>query len=227
MFPRRVLGPAVRAPGPRQFTLSAGRLPVSPSFSRPTLCRHREVSVCARWAGSSGAAAPGATARPLPGYPAERNRLSQVEPVAGTVETSFTAHRTGALQPPDSCGASWHPSPSPKVSAGRRATFFAYGRAGVCPVAATRVLGPRPAAPVRGVAASGFADGAVPRQPFASARTAPSRGTHGPLAAASYVLGWPAAVFASYGLSSAVGRTLAPAPGPSIIDAAQDHPLAP
>jgi hypothetical protein len=177
---------------------------------------------------------PGATSRPLPGYaPRSVIALYRVEQVAGTVETSFTGgSEQPVCNPLDSCGAFGTLRLSPNVSAGR-ATFAAYGPARRVSGRQLRaVLGLRPGPRLRGVAASGVADwsrdaGSLSESFTDSAGSACTDMV--PLGRGFMTFGeGPRRVFASYGRSSAAGPDLlrTRCPGPSIIDAAQDHPLA-
>jgi hypothetical protein len=177
---------------------------------------------------------PGATARPLPGY-APRSVIAayRVEQVTGTVTTSFTGGSEVPLcNPLDSCGAFGTLRLEPRVSAGR-ATFVAYGRARRVTGRQLRAaLGLRPGPRARGVTASGVADWIRDGGSLSESLTdsAGSVCTDKVPLGGGFMTFWvgPRRVFASYGRSSAAGPDLlrTRCPGPSILDAAQDHPLA-
>jgi hypothetical protein len=174
------------------------------------------------------------TSRRLPGY-APRSVIARyrIEHVAGSIETSFTGGTELPLcNPLDSCGAFGTLRLSPMVSAGR-ATFVAYGPAKRVSGGELRaVLGLRRGPRVRGVTASGVADwsrdGGSLSESFTGGDGTVCNDTI-PLAS-GFMTFWvgPRRVFATYGRSSAGGPDLlrTHCPGPSILDAAQDHPLA-
>ena len=174
------------------------------------------------------------TSRRLPGY-APRSVVAtyRIEQVAGSIETSFT----GGAEPPlcnplDSCGAFGTVRLSPMVSAGR-ATFVSYGPARRVSGRELRAaLGLRRGPRVGGVTASGVADwgrdGGTLSESFTGGDGTVCKDTVPlPSGFMSFWVG-PRRVFATYGRSSAAGPDLlrTHCPGPSILDAAQDHPLA-
>jgi hypothetical protein len=173
-------------------------------------------------------------AAPPPGS-VPRNVIAtyRVEQVAGTIVTSFSGGSESSLcNPLDSCGASGTVRLAPAVSSGR-ATFVASGPARRVSGRQLRAaLGLRPGPLAPRVTASGIADWASDT----GSVTESFMHTDGSLCTDTGALGggfitfWvgPRRVFASYGRSSAVGPDLlrTRCPGPSILDAAQNHPLA-
>ena len=157
----------------------------------------------------------------------------RVERVAGSVETTFGSVAERSLcEPLDVCGASGSVRLEPLVSSGR-ATFFAYGSArrttGHDLRAALGLVRGRHA---RGITALGGADwtqdGGHASESFTDAFGNTCRDS-APLGA-GFMTFWvgPRRVFAGYGRGPDSGfdplRTRCP--GPSLLDAAQDHPLA-
>lgn len=175
----------------------------------------------------------GAPRRPPPSAPRTVIAVYDVEAVTGSVLTSFTGGAERSLcDPLDACGASGTVRVSPSVSTGR-ATFVSYGPANRVSGRDLRAaLGLRPGPVPPGVNASGVADwnrdaGTV-AESFADGDGATCNDAV-PLGGGfmTFYVG-PRRVFASYGRGSGSGPDLlrTHCPGPSILDAAQNRPLA-
>jgi hypothetical protein len=174
-----------------------------------------------------------ASRRPPAFAPRSVIAVYEIEQIAGTVVTDFTGGIEGPLcDPLDVCGASGTVRLSPLVSSGR-ATFVAYGPAKRVSGRELRsALGLRAGPRVGGITASGVADWSRDSgsafESFVDADGTSCTDTV-PLAG-GFMTFWvgPRRVFAGYARSSGGGpdplRTHCP--GPSILDAAQIHPLA-
>jgi hypothetical protein len=175
----------------------------------------------------------GAPLRPSPAAPRTVIAVYDVEAVTGSVVTGFTGGAERSLcDPLDVCGASGTVRVSPSVSVGR-ATFVAYGPANRVSGGDLRAaLGLRPGPVPRSVNASGIADwstdGGTVEESFADGDGATCNDAV-PLGEGfmTFYVG-PRRVFASYGRGSGSGPDLlrTHCPGPSILDAAQNRPLA-
>jgi hypothetical protein len=170
---------------------------------------------------------------PPPSAPRTVIAVYDIEEVSGSIVTAFTGGTERSLcDPLDACGTSGVVRLSPFVSTGR-ATFVAYGparRVSGHDLRAALGLSPGPVAPH--INASGVADwsrdsGSVVESFTDSDGTACSDTV--PLAGGfmTFYVG-PRRVFASYGRGSGAGPDLlrTHCPGPSILDAAQNSPLA-
>jgi hypothetical protein len=156
-----------------------------------------------------------------------------VEEVSGSIVTAFTGGTERSLcDPLDACGTAGTVRLSPFVSAGR-ATFVAYGPARRVSGRDLRAaLGLRPGRLAPGINASGVAnwsrDGGSVVESFTGSDGTTCSDTV-PLAGGfmTFYVG-PRRVFASYGRASGAGPDLlrTHCPGPSILDAAQNSPLA-
>jgi hypothetical protein len=175
----------------------------------------------------------GAPRRTPPSAPRTVIAVYDIEAVTGSVVTGFTGGAEGSLcDPLDACGASGMVRVAPAVSAGR-ASFVAYGPARQVSgrdLRAALGLGPGPVP--HNVNASGVADwgrdtGTV-AESFADGDGATCSDAV-PLGAGfmTFYVGRHR-VFASYGRGSGSGPDLlrTHCPGPSILDAAQNRPLA-
>jgi hypothetical protein len=156
-----------------------------------------------------------------------------VEAVTGSVVTGFAGGVERSLcEPLDACGASGTVRVSPSVAAGR-ATFVAYGPAKRVSGRDLRdALGLRPGPVPRSVNASGVADWSTDAGTVAESFADGDGATCNdvvPLGGGfmTFYVG-PRRVFASYGRGSGSGPDLlrTHCPGPSILDAAQNRPLA-
>jgi hypothetical protein len=185
-------------------------------------------------AGEEPSQAPGGVPRrPPPSAPRTVIAVYDVEAVTGSVVTGFAGGAERSLcDPLDACGASGVVRVSPAVSAGR-ATFVAYGPANMVSGRDLRAaLGLRAGPVPRNVSASGLADwstdGGTVAESFADGAGATCNDAV-PLGAGfmTFYVG-PHRVFASYGRGSGSGPDLlrTRCPGPSILDAAQNWPLA-
>jgi hypothetical protein len=175
----------------------------------------------------------GAPSRPPSAAPRTVIAVYDVEAVNGSVVTGFAGGVERSLcDPLDACGASGTVRVSPSVSAGR-ATFVAYGPAKRVSGRDLRAaLGLRPGPVPRSVNASGVADWSTDAGTVAESFADGDGSTCDdvvPLGGGfmTFYVG-PRRVFASYGRGSGSGPDLlrTHCPGPSILDAAQNRPLA-